>query len=98
MTVLGLCALGNSEHQGYFSVIFFKLLGHKINVGTITFHPQATISLDQSAASLASCSADGAVKLWNLKHDEPVADIDGHDMRVAHVAYHPSGRFLATTW
>jgi len=47
---------------------------------------------------MASCSADGAVKLWNLVSDEPVADIDGHDMRVANVAYHPSGRFLATTW
>ena len=67
-------------------------------MGTITFHPYATISLDEASACMASCSADGAVKLWNLKSDEPVADIDGHDMRVAHVAYHPSGRFLATTW
>ncbi|KTG47164.1 hypothetical protein cypCar_00010012 [Cyprinus carpio] len=29
--------------------------------------------------------------------DEPVADIEGHSMRVARVAWHPSGRFLGTT-
>lgn len=30
--------------------------------------------------------------------DEPVADIEGHSMRVARVMWHPSGRFLGTTW
>ncbi len=30
--------------------------------------------------------------------DEPIADIEGHSMRVARVAWHPSGRFLGTTW
>lgn len=30
--------------------------------------------------------------------DEPVADIEGHTMRVARVMWHPSGRFLGTTW
>ena len=29
--------------------------------------------------------------------DEPVADIEGHSMRVARVMWHPSGRFLGTT-
>eukprot|EP00058_Branchiostoma_floridae_P005347 XP_002590835.1 hypothetical protein BRAFLDRAFT_125722 [Branchiostoma floridae] len=29
--------------------------------------------------------------------DEPVANIEGHEARVARVAYHPSGRFLGTT-
>uniref|UniRef100_A0A8C1IQQ0 PRP4 pre-mRNA processing factor 4 homolog (yeast) n=1 Tax=Cyprinus carpio TaxID=7962 RepID=A0A8C1IQQ0_CYPCA len=35
-------------------------------------------------------------KLFFLS-DEPVADIEGHSMRVARVAWHPSGRFLGTT-
>lgn len=30
--------------------------------------------------------------------DEPVADIEGHTVRVARVMWHPSGRFLGTTW
>lgn len=42
------------------------LRGHGVNVGAIVFHPQATISLDESACCMASCSQDGAVKLWNL--------------------------------
>ncbi|XP_052788002.1 U4/U6 small nuclear ribonucleoprotein Prp4-like [Mya arenaria] len=73
------------------------LRGHNCNVGAIVFHPQATISLEDSACCMASCGQDGAVKLWNLVSDEPVADIEGHaPYRVARLAYHPSGRFLAT--
>ncbi|MEQ2197965.1 hypothetical protein XENOCAPTIV_005737, partial [Xenoophorus captivus] len=33
----------------------------------IVFRPQAGVSLDQSDVSLASCAADGTVKLWNLE-------------------------------
>uniref|UniRef100_A0A096LVP2 Pre-mRNA splicing tri-snRNP complex factor PRPF4 n=1 Tax=Poecilia formosa TaxID=48698 RepID=A0A096LVP2_POEFO len=50
-----------------------------------------------SESSLASCAADGTVKLWNLESDEPVADIEGHSDRVSRVSWHPSGRFLGTT-
>ncbi|XP_066569436.1 U4/U6 small nuclear ribonucleoprotein Prp4 [Amia ocellicauda] len=73
------------------------LRGHNTNVGSITFHPQATLSLDEKDVNLASCAADGSVKLWSMDSDEPVADIEGHSMRVARVAWHPSGRFLGTT-
>ncbi|XP_047426403.1 U4/U6 small nuclear ribonucleoprotein Prp4 [Mugil cephalus] len=74
------------------------LRGHNTNVGAIVFRPQAGVSLDQSDVSLASCAADGSVKLWNLESDEPVADIEGHSDRVSRVSWHPSGRFLGTTW
>ena len=30
--------------------------------------------------------------------DEPIADIEGHSERVSRLAFHPSGRFLATCW
>lgn len=45
-----------------------------------------------------------AAKVFNLYmyfipfSDEPVADIEGHTVRVARVMWHPSGRFLGTTW
>ncbi|CAB1332588.1 unnamed protein product [Coregonus sp. 'balchen'] len=57
----------------------------------------ATLTLDDSDVNMASCAADGSVKLWSLDSDVPVADIEGHSMRVARVAWHPSGRFLGTT-
>ncbi|XP_051547680.1 U4/U6 small nuclear ribonucleoprotein Prp4-like [Myxocyprinus asiaticus] len=52
---------------------------------------------EESDGNMASCAADGSVKLWSLDSDEPVADIEGHSMRVAQVTWHPSGRFLGTT-
>lgn len=73
------------------------LRGHDCNVGAIVFHPRATLDLEDTACCMASCSQDGAVKLWNLVGEEPIADIEGHaPYRVSRLAYHPSGRFLAT--
>ncbi|CAL1534286.1 unnamed protein product [Lymnaea stagnalis] len=70
---------------------------HNSNVGAIVFHPEATLSLDNSLCCMASCSQDGSVKLWSLDSEEPIADIEGHaPYRVSRVKYHPSGRFLAT--
>lgn len=45
----------------------FDWSGHNTNVGAVVFRPQAGLSLDQSDVSLASCAADGSVKLWNLE-------------------------------
>lgn len=73
------------------------LTGHSQHVGAVKFHPQATLSLDDSSCCLASCSADGSVKLWSLDSNEPIANIEGHEAKVSRVAYHPSGRFLGTT-
>jgi len=69
---------------------------HTINVGSIVFHPESTLSLDESAANLASCAHDGSVKLWNLKSSRPVGSLDGHEKKVSRVAYHPSGNYLGT--
>ena len=41
--------------------------GHNERAGAIVFHPQATLSLPSSAASMASCAADGSVCLWNME-------------------------------
>ena len=71
--------------------------GHNCNVGSIVFHPQSTIRLEPEELNLASCSMDGAVKLWSLDKEEPIADMEGHaPHRVSRIEFHPSGRFLAT--
>ncbi|CAH3109932.1 unnamed protein product [Porites lobata] len=72
------------------------LRGHNERVGSIVFHPQATLSLDETGPCMASCDADGVVLLWSLNMDTPLANIEGHEKRVSRVAYHPSGRFLAS--
>lgn len=41
-------------------------VGHNERVGSIVFHPQATLSLDETGPCLASCDADGVVLLWSL--------------------------------
>lgn len=40
--------------------------GHNERVGSIVFHPQAKLSLDESGPCMASCDADGVVLLWSL--------------------------------
>ncbi|XP_054707202.1 U4/U6 small nuclear ribonucleoprotein Prp4-like [Uloborus diversus] len=73
------------------------LRGHNCNVGSIVFHPSATLSQSDTSVCMASCSTDGAVKLWDLKSDEPIANLEGHEPhRVSRISFHPSGRFLAT--
>lgn len=73
------------------------LRGHAINAGAVVFHPQSTIGQDEKTVNLASCAADGTVKLWNLTAEEPIASLDGHQPhRVSKVQFHPSGKFLGT--
>ncbi len=73
------------------------LRGHSHNVGSVAFNPRATIDLEPSSpASLASCSQDGAVKLWSLESELPSKDLPGHDARVSRCQFHPSGRFLGS--
>ncbi|XP_060525282.1 U4/U6 small nuclear ribonucleoprotein Prp4 [Cylas formicarius] len=73
------------------------LKGHTCNVGAIVFHPKATISQEETICNMASCAADGSVKLWDFNSSEPIADIEGHvPHRVSRISFHPSGRFLGT--
>ncbi|KAF2904969.1 hypothetical protein ILUMI_01212 [Ignelater luminosus] len=73
------------------------LKGHNCNIGSIIFHPKATISQDEGICNMVSCAFDGSVKLWDFKSEEPIADIEGHmPHRVSKIGFHPSGRFLGT--
>ncbi|CAH1108802.1 unnamed protein product [Psylliodes chrysocephalus] len=73
------------------------LKGHTCNVGAIVFHPKATLDQEEKICNMASCAADGSVKLWDFVSEEPIADIEGHmPHRVSRIAFHPSGRFLGT--
>ncbi|KAG5682251.1 hypothetical protein PVAND_011615 [Polypedilum vanderplanki] len=72
------------------------LRGHANNVGGVAFRNNVTTDCF-AEVSMATCSADGMVKLWSFKSEESVADITGHmPHRVSRLAFHPSGRFLGT--
>ena len=50
----------------FLCVVAPSLPGHSTNVGAISFHPQATLSLEDSDVNMVSCAVDGSVKLWSL--------------------------------
>ncbi|ORX76735.1 WD40 repeat-like protein [Anaeromyces robustus] len=75
----------------------FTFKGHKERLSGLAWHPQSTLSMSRSSVNLASCSVDGAVHLWSLDSEIPLAKLEGHTARVARVAFHPSGKFLGTT-
>lgn len=62
----GLCKLWSSPDCELIRT--FK--GHTCNAGAIVFHPQATAEVSDRICALASCAADGSVKLWNMDRYE----------------------------
>ncbi|KAJ8472752.1 hypothetical protein ONZ51_g8306 [Trametes cubensis] len=76
---------------------------HNDRVGGVAWHPEATKSLSEDAVNFVSGAADLSVHLWSLNSETPLATLKGHADRVARVAFHPSGRYVAsasfdTTW
>jgi WD40 repeat protein len=43
------------------------LTGHNVQVGCIVFHPQATLTQENTGICMATCAYDGSVKLWSLE-------------------------------
>lgn len=79
------------------------LRGHTGNVGGLSWFPGATLpssTVSPSSVNLASGAAgqngEHNVHLWSLEHDTPLAILSGHTDRVARVAFHPSGNYLAS--
>lgn len=72
------------------------LRGHTCHAGGVAFRGKVPFD-NKNEASMATCAADGSVKLWAFGSEECVADITGHiPNRVSRLAFHPSGRFLGT--
>ena len=80
--------------------------GHTNKISGLSWYPGATLperGVSEDSVNLASGGAEGAVHLWSLKKDTPIASLQGHSQRVCRVEFHPSGRYLAsasedTTW
>lgn len=63
--------------------------------------PGSTVS--SSSVNFASGGAGGKIQLWSLDDDKPLKTLEGHTDRVCRIAFHPSGRYIAsasddTTW
>uniref|UniRef100_A0AC34GR54 Pre-mRNA processing factor 4 (PRP4)-like domain-containing protein n=1 Tax=Panagrolaimus sp. ES5 TaxID=591445 RepID=A0AC34GR54_9BILA len=72
-----------------------QLLGHSDQVGCARFHPLAYKD-STSTLTAASCDYDGRALLWAADKEEPLTELEAHGTRVSRLAFHPSGRFLAT--
>lgn len=72
------------------------LRGHTNKIGGIDWYPGSTAP-GADTAQLASSSADGAVHLWSLERDTPLSSLaQAGGTKVNKIAFHPSGRYLAT--
>jgi U4/U6 small nuclear ribonucleoprotein PRP4 len=73
--------------------------GHTERATGIDWMPGATLSgsnVSTSGVNFASGGAGGKVQLWSLDDDKPLQTLAGHTERVCRVAFHPSGRYLAS--
>lgn len=67
------------------------LRGHSHHVGGVAFRNNVPSDC-MGEVSMATCAADGTVKLWGFNNEEPLADISGHvPHRVSRLSFHPSG-------
>ncbi|OAL55991.1 U4/U6 small nuclear ribonucleo protein Prp4 [Pyrenochaeta sp. DS3sAY3a] len=65
----------------------------------IDWFPSATLpggNVSSSSVNLASGGSGGKIQLWSLDNDKPLQSLEGHSDRVCRVAFHPSGRYLAS--
>ncbi|KAJ3116641.1 hypothetical protein HK100_001006 [Physocladia obscura] len=72
------------------------LKGQKERVSGIAFHPGSTLSQTSGSLNLVTSGMDGKVNLHSFESELPIGELVGHEMRVARVNFHPSGRFIGT--
>lgn len=75
-------------------IITYK--GHTDRIGAVVWHPGALSGQGEESLNVASCAADGLVHFYSLKSETPMASLANHGARIARIAFHPSGRLLAT--
>ncbi len=61
---------------------------------TLDGHTRRVTALAFAGSTLASASADGTVRLWNVPKKKPLAAIDVDD-EITRLAWHPRGRSIA---
>lgn len=75
------------------------LRGHTNKISGLSWFPGSTIpgsNVSPDTVNLASGGAEGAIHLWSLTKDTPLATLSGHALRVCRVEFHPSGKYLAS--
>lgn len=65
------------------------LLSFSSSVTSVQFHPHGGI--------LSTCSADGSIKLWDLRTLRMLQHYSAHDAPVTSIHFHPSGDYLLST-
>jgi WD40 repeat protein len=66
--------------------------------GTIDAHRGwvRAVAVSRDGRHLATCGNDRLVRVWSCANDSLVRELSGHAHHVYNVAFHPSGRFLAS--
>ncbi|HVW99103.1 MAG TPA: hypothetical protein VHA52_01470 [Candidatus Babeliaceae bacterium] len=66
----------------------FVLRGHKANITQVAMHP--------IYSDMASSSADGSIRLWDVEQGEETGSLRGHTAGVNYVVFHPNGQIIAS--
>eukprot|EP01118_Nematostelium_gracile_P015377 TRINITY_DN6154_c0_g1_i1.p1 TRINITY_DN6154_c0_g1~~TRINITY_DN6154_c0_g1_i1.p1 ORF type:complete len:468 (+),score=112.15 TRINITY_DN6154_c0_g1_i1:121-1524(+) len=69
--------------------------GHTDRCTAVLYHPNS-LNHSNSSLNLVSAGADNRVLLWSLDKEEPLQELVGHEERVNRIAFHPTGKYLAS--
>ena len=73
----------------------YSFLGHEGLIGGIAWNPFFG-SQSQTPLHLASGGGDGKLCFWSCGRQDAIVDLKAHDQRIAHIDFHPSGKYVGT--
>ena len=87
---------GNVSNSEYFIVFDDSLQGNII--ATLQSHTDEvfSVSFSPDGTTLASGSADGTIKLWDVAKRQNIATLEGHTSWITSIAFSPDGKTLAS--